>query len=253
MRQWLSRPLAHLARLLGYDLVPLPVPSERLDVHLSRLFTHLSINCVLDVGANQGQYGARLRQMGYNGYIISFEPAIEDFKQLQRRCAADDGWEAYNLALGAQEGNIEMNIYPDTLFNSFLRPNTAMRNLGLQVGRVETVPVQRLDMLFDTLVASMAEPRVYLKLDTQGYDLKVLEGATRTLPMIRALQTEVAVKPLYEGMPDYLEAIQTISRLGFEVTGLFPVARDGTLRVVEFDCVMVNSRAVGEFSTLYPP
>ena len=59
--------------------------------------------------------------------------------------------------------------------------------------------------------------------------------------------------PIYKGVPTYLEAISHLNTLGFDLTGLFPVARDEHLRVVEFDCVTVLASAVGELGTLRQP
>jgi len=68
---------------LGYELIRKPGKSERLDFHLYKLFDLLKINCVLDVGANQGQYAHFLRNLGYKGNIISFEPVTIDYAILQ--------------------------------------------------------------------------------------------------------------------------------------------------------------------------
>jgi hypothetical protein len=54
-------------------------------------------------------------------------------------------------------------------------------------------------------------------------------------------------------MPYYLDSIAALEKLGFEVTGLFPIARDNALRVIEFDCVMVQTAVVGETTAVFPP
>jgi len=67
----------------------------------------------------------------------------------------------------------------------------------------------------------------------------VVRGAGRQLGAIRALQSELAARATYDGMPTLPEALAELDQLGFEVTGLFPVARElDHLRVIEFDCVM---------------
>jgi hypothetical protein len=105
------------------------------------------------------------------------------------------------------------------------------------------VPVKRLGDVFGECTGRIEGPRVYLKLDTQGYDLKVLEGSTECLDHIFALQAELSVKPIYDGMPSYLEALSTLTQLGFEMSGVYPVNRDEQLRVIELDCVMVRAAA----------
>ena len=84
---------------------------------------------------------------------------------------------------------------------------------------------------------------IFLKLDTQGFDLNVLDGVGAHAGRILALQSEIAVKPIYDGMTGYMHAIAAMNGRGFELTGLFPVLRDRQLRIVEFDCVMVRSHA----------
>ena len=85
----------------------------------------------------------------------------------------------------------------------------------------------------------------YLKIDTQGFDLQVIEGARQSLSLVAAVQTEVSVRPIYQGMPGFIEVYSALDAMGFDLTGLYPVTRDSFLRLVELDCVMVNRRAIG--------
>ena len=92
-----------------------------------------------------------------------------------------------------------------------------------------------------------SDARLYLKMDTQGYDLAVVEGAGATLGRVLALQTEVALQPLYQDMRTTLcNTVPELRKRGFEVTGLFPVTRDKKdgLQIIELDCVMIRSRTV---------
>ena len=82
--------------------------------------------------------------------------------------------------------------------------------------------------------------RLYLKMDTQGFDLEVVRGAPAVLPTVRALQTEASILPLYQGMPSWITAVETLQGLGFEISGFFPVSTDPNMRLIEVDCVMVN-------------
>jgi len=103
------------------------------------------------------------------------------------------------------------------------------------------VPVKRLDEIADTIRQESGCQSMYLKLDTQGYDLEVIKGASAALGSVAALQTEVSVLPIYGRMPDWLTSLQTLKERSFDVTGIFPVSQDPDLRVVEFDCVAVNT------------
>jgi len=199
---------------------------------------------VLDVGAHVGQYGRFLRNIGYTGHIVSFEPVSANFARLERQSAGDPKWQALQIALGDEEGTVPINVARVTQFTSFLSPShysLAQFSGFSDVDRVEMVERKRLDSVFTKVLGSLGEPRVFLKLDTQGHDLNVVEGTGACLPYIRGLQSELSVKPLYEGITGYLSAMSSLNKKGFEVTGMFPVTRDPQRRIMEFDCVMIAS------------
>jgi hypothetical protein len=59
------------------------------------------------------------------------------------------------------------------------------------------------------------------------------------------MQSELSLVPLYDGMPHLTEQLATFEDAGFQVTGMFPVVFDrATMRVIEFDAVMVRADAV---------
>lgn len=57
-----------------------------------------------------------------------------------------------------------------------------------------------------------------------------------------AVLCEVSVIPLYEGQPTWREMISRLEALGFSIAGLYPVNRTRLMQVIEFDCLMINSR-----------
>ena len=145
------------------------------------------MDCVLDVGANQGQFATHLRAVGYKGPIVSFEPSAADYAVLAQAAAGDPAWFTYAPALGAHDGELSFHVTDDSLFNSFLSP------LQERVDHEETVRVPRLDGLFDEIRERTAASRPLLKMDTQGYDLEVVAGAETVLKHVVALQSEVSV------------------------------------------------------------
>ena len=241
--------LRRLVRARGYDISSFPGGSERLDAHLIQLFRLLQINHVLDVGANVGHYGDFLRkQVNFKGAIDAFEPVTECAAVLRQRSAGDRLWRTHELALGDTEEQKLLNVTRNTLFSSFLTPGTrSQKRFGTAAAvrdRV-TVNVRRLDRVLPDLVDLSPTTRIFLKLDTQGFDLQVVAGAEGIWNDILAIQIELSVRPLYQGMTDYLEALAQLQELGLEVTGLFPVTRDPALRVIEYDAVLVNPAAIG--------
>ncbi len=211
--------------------------------HVAAVLDTYGINCVLDVGAHRGEFGLRLRDAGYRGHIVSFEPVPEAFSHLERTAAGDPAWTAHPYALGREGAEMPMNVVVDTL--SSMLPATsfgARRHPRLRDPTTVQVPVRRLDAILDEVIAPVSEPRLYLKLDTQGYDLEVFAGLGERVADFIGVQSEVALLQLYEGMPRMPDALAVYEAAGLEITGLFPVSRDvRTGRVLEFDCVMVRS------------
>jgi FkbM family methyltransferase len=242
----LHEALAHVRRSvrgrLGLDIVQ---AVDSLGGHLDAVFGRLGIDHVLDVGAHRGDYGAFLRRLGYRDRITSFEPVEETFRSLSARCARDPLWDCYRLALGGHNGTGTIKVTQGTDLSSFLAPSRygLDRFPGLtKVVREEEVRLRRLDSLLPSLFDAGTD-RLFLKIDAQGWDLEVLRGAEEVLPLVTAVQMEIAVKPIYEHMPTCLDALGHLERRGFEVTGLFPVTRDDELRVLEFDLIVIRTSA----------
>jgi len=225
-----------------FDLRKDQSPAVFLGGHLRALFERLDINCVIDVGANVGQYGSLIRRAGYAGRILSIEPLAEAYAALRQRARSDQRWQTMNLALGEKDETRLFNIFAADDLSSFLVPSAHMAHLDNSfVIRCEAVTVRRLASIFADIVSDLSNPRLFLKLDTQGYDLQVVNGATDCLPQILGIQSELAVIPLYEGAADHLEMLAYYRHLGFYPTGIFPVAKDRkTGHVFEFDAVFAR-------------
>jgi FkbM family methyltransferase len=220
-----------------------------LDDYLSYLlFPHLGVNCVLDVGAREGEFALSLRNSGYHGQIVSFEPVASSFGVLSQRAHADPAWAVHNLALGSEDTVTEINVMRGTNFSSLRAPRRDgvedFEEFGNVVDHTETIRIRRLDDVFADVTSMVPEPRVFLKMDTQGWDLEVFKGAGASLDHVVGLQSELSIRPLYEGMPDLDTALSTYQSSGFVVSGVYAVGRDTQLQLAEFDCVMLRADAV---------
>ena len=211
--------------------------------HLLRrdVFERLGIDVVIDVGANSGQYGSELRRF-FKEKIISFEPTSSAFKMLERSAKGDPSWKVEKLALGSKEAKQMINVACHSVFSSFLElseyASVRFGNQSIATTK-EEVYVCRLDDILPTLLPEWRTKKIFLKMDTQGFDLEVFKGAKGVLDRVMALQTEVSVMPIYEGMPHWTESISYIEKYGFTVAGLFAVNIDEN-KVIEFDCLMVR-------------
>ena len=228
-----------IAAMFGYEMIRTSQLAYRdINSHLIALFKQLDINCVLDVGANMGQYAHNLRRAGYQGLIISFEPIRECYEHLKKQ--ADNHWVIHPYALGSEQKTMDINITNKTVFSSFLKPNDYSDqrfNQSARVDRTERVEVKRLDDIFNDVV-QIDSPRIFLKLDTQGFDLEVLKGAQETLKHVFGLQSEISCKAIYAGMPSHIDSLKYIGDLGYAITDIYPLAHDKQdMSLLEFDCI----------------
>ncbi len=214
---------------------------------LVALLSKLDVDSLVDVGANDGHFGSRLRRHGYRGRLLSFEPAPSVYERLARRSSADKRWDAFRVALGDREGAALLNLTAATGFNSFLRPNSLALQLfeaGTEIQGEVRVSVDRLDRILPTLLPQIKQQRVFLKVDTQGYDLNVLRGAGRQLESIVGVQVEMAMTPLYEGAPLYDDVVEFLEARGFALIAAFPVTWNSKEpRALEYDGMFLRKDA----------
>jgi len=232
MRYGIVKPILLKMVSLGFKVPDTPI--ERLTelIHLKDFLALLNINCVLDVGANRGQFAHDLRGVGYDGHIISFEPIQNEFSALSQSFTDDLKWQGYQFALGRESKSLSLNVSRLTVMSSFLK---SAHETSTECQEVE---IKRLDTLFPELVKDIPHPRVFLKMDTQGYDLEVFKGASGCIAEIVALQSELSVQPYYENMPHYLEALETYESFGFELYNLSVVNRGSSGGLLELNALM---------------
>ncbi len=194
---------------------------------------------MLDVGANIGQYGMRLRNNGYRGRIVSFEPYAQAFRQLERTAARDPRWEIRRLALSDQDGEAELNVAGNS-FSSSLLPMTRRHLESAPDSRyvgTERVPTARLESIWRDSVGSA---RAWLKLDVQGFEMIVLRGAGERIGDVRAVQTELSLTPLYDGAVAWRTLVDWLAERGFSLAAIEPGFDDPTSgRMLQFDGIFI--------------
>jgi FkbM family methyltransferase len=208
-------------RLLGAEVQRFEPATSRI-AQMRAMFAEHRVDLVFDVGANVGQFGAELRgDVGYRGQIVSFEPTLAAYGALSRRAAADGRWTvAERAAVGAAPGHIAMNISDNSVSSSAL-PMLAAHEHSAPTSRYvgsEMVPVLTLDSVAPGYLSRASAG--FVKIDTQGYEMQVLQGAANTLAQVVGLQLEVSLIPLYEGQVLMPQLLAYVADLGFELWGM---------------------------------
>ena len=201
-----------------------------------------AVDTVLDIGANTGQFGTLLRQSKFGGRIHSVEPLQSAFDQLAATAAGDPRWEVQRAAVSAEPGMVTMNVSGNSVSSSVLPmlDRHADAAPGAQYVTQEEVPATTVD---DIVAATGVDPeRTLLKVDVQGYEREVLDGASKTLPSLRGVRTEMSLVPLYDGQALMPEIVDLLGRHGFELWFVEPgFTEPGTRRLLQLDGVFFRA------------
>ena len=238
-----------IAKLFGYELLKSKRHQPNLESHLAFLLEKLNINVVLDVGANIGQYAKFLRKLGYKRKIISFEPVKSTYIKLKQESENDELWFAYNAGLGSESKEMKINVFQSSEMSSFLSANEFGAKIygnNMEVESEETILITTLDSFIQENPGVVsAHDKILLKMDTQGFDLEVFKGARGQLGKIEMLQSEIPLKPIYEGMTNYHEVLEEFEAHNFELSGIYPVGRDeNSYALIEIDCVFIKNHQI---------
>lgn len=234
-------PLRKVLRKFGYEVIR-ESRQPTLRAHLKNLFLRHEIDLVLDVGANQGQFATMIRNNGYRGAIFSFEPVSASFSRLEATARTDGSWRTFRMGLGNCPGRQAINLAESSDLCSLLSPSEFGKT---QFPKIEAAEQEMIEIdTIDNLLSRECIPgntNIFLKMDTQGYDTNVFAGALNSLGRISCMLSELSLRPIYAGIPHYLQALEYYGSHGFEVSGFYPVSRKTDLTVIEMDCVLVNT------------
>ncbi len=209
----------------GYDIVKCEFQSN----HSARLMKFLAdqrINLVFDIGANTGQSGDALRQIGYQGRIVSFEPLSSAFAVLQEKAQTDPLWTCEHLGLSDKEGKASINVSRNSQSSSLLdmmplhaQSSEASSYIGKEEIELSTV---------DSMMTKHYQEgdRTFLKIDSQGYERVILEGAGKSSSQIWGIELEMSFVPLYKDAPLFSEMDEYLGRRGYALISIEPVFFD---------------------------
>jgi FkbM family methyltransferase len=183
---------------------------------------------VLDVGANAGQSVVSVTRCFPSAKVLSFEPDPRIFSALEEVSRRFPGCTAFPFALGAEETHLQLLCTQASEWNSFLAVDGAIPReiAGDWNSAVEAlhVPVRRLDAVCNELALSSVD---ILKIDVQGYESSVLEGAGSMLtPVgIRSVLLEICLVPIYEHQATADQLFALFAARGYSLVSLYPSAR----------------------------
>lgn len=233
--------LRRLLRRVGVD-VHRYHPNTSRHRAMQLMMRRLSIDLVFDVGANTGQFAQEVLDSEFAGRIVSFEPLSSAHSILLSKSEPIANWRVHpRAAIGDVNGVVEIKISENSVSSSLL-PILNSHITSAPESKVigtELVPLVRLDdVAFEYLRGARF---VLLKIDTQGFEWQVLDGANGLLSHIAAVQLELSLVPLYDGQHSWREHIDRMDALGFQLYFTYPAFTDAnTGQTLQWDATFVR-------------
>lgn len=223
-------------RSMGFD-VRRHVISSSQACRLAHIIKSHKIDLVFDIGANTGQFAMSLREIGYRGRIVSFEPLPIAHQSLSNIARRDVNWLVHDrCALGDSNGTTLINVAGNSASSSILEMLPLHVDAAPEsiVVNTEETPIYTLD--------SVARQYMYpanstlVKIDTQGFEWQVLDGASETLKYAKGVLIELSLVPLYKGQRLWRDMVTRMESEGFELWCLeqgFTDPRNGKMLQVD--------------------
>jgi len=214
-----------LANTLGYHFTKYRSRKDKIFETQQQLCVDIKRPTIFDVGAFTGETA-----LIYNKYfknqceIYSFEPYENSFLELKKHTSAFENIKPFNIALGNNDELAQLHVNNFLATNSFL-PSDPDGVKAWGVGLLETktkvdVPMQTIDIFIREHKINQID---ILKMDTQGSEYLVLEGAEKSMKAgkIKIIFAEIIVMPTYTGQMDLDEIFRMYKNYGFELYSLF--------------------------------
>ncbi len=232
IKQFLRNRGVLITRMPGADLI-----------RRTQILENYNIDVLFDVGANIGQYAQQMRFINYNKKIVSFEPLSKAYGELKETAAKDPQWTACNFALGHEDTQSKINIAGNSYSSSLLDMKEAHVKAAPESEYVaeEEIAVKKLDSVIDDHCSKT--DRIMLKVDTQGYEKHVIEGASKSLDRIVLIQLEMSILELYDKEMLMADMINFLDKQGFQLIALENgYENTKTHELIQVDGIFVNRR-----------
>lgn len=186
--------------------------------HVAAL-SRFSFLTVVDVGANRGQFAAIARRLFPKSKIYSFEPLSGPAATFTKALGGDNKIRLFNNAIGTISGSAPIYVTNHDDSSSLLKPATTQHDIfGIETERMDEIAVRRLS---DCLTGNDLQAPALLKIDVQGGELSVLEGAVEFIDRFDAIYVECSYLALYEHQPLYAEVGRWADTHGFRLAGVY--------------------------------
>jgi FkbM family methyltransferase len=203
-------------------------------------FRSLNVDTVLDVGANTGQFTKTISSLLPQARIYAFEPLPDCFKAIEEYASSNHMVKPYNLGLGDNSGTFSFEKNNSSPSSSFLRVNAAHKEAfpyTKSTSKID-VKVERLDNIASSIEFGNS---LFIKIDVQGYEDKVIQGGLKTIGKAKIVMLETSFEPLYESQPLFSDIYMMFTELGFSYHGMIDQMYDpNTGKILQGDAIFLK-------------
>lgn len=208
-----------------------------------RFLASLNIKTVLDIGANEGQFARRVRRILPAARIYSFEPLPEVFRTLAALKARDSNFEAINLGISDQAGEVDFEVNDFSPSSSVLPVAEMAREAFPYTAHTRKTRVNLTTLDSWVRQHTLQEP-LLVKMDVQGLEDRVIRGGPATLARSAAVISEVSFAGMYEGQALFDDVYARLRALGFRCAGMVePLYHPGTGEILQADAIFLPCRS----------
>jgi len=240
IRKTAKRSVQQALHLFGLDVKwHIPRPAHAVPT----LLELYQVDTIFDIGANAGVSGQYFRNLGFTGKIVSFEPVDLYYRRLEQTAAPDPLWHCEKLAIGDQNGEQDINVSGGSGGASSFLPTVG----HIEENEPELAVIGKERVKVETLQSVMNRhypdgDRLFLKIDAQGYERKILESAAAELDRVVGMRIEVSLVQSYEGEPLIYEMLPFIYSLGFKLCGIEEAwSNRSTQEVFQIDAMLMRT------------
>ena len=226
----------YLDDLLGLRLQP--SPEKRLNESRKTILQKFKVKNILDVGANIGQWALQVRDGGFKEDITSFEPTSA-FEILKKNTFRDSNWKCVNVAVSNQTGESRIYLASNgNLSSSILQPDEILlQGFGIEFNESINVPTTTLD----EYLCNSQIGEFYLKIDVQGAEKLVLEGAENSLSKCMAVEFESSLTSLYKGESNHYDLAKWLLLRGFIPFQVVVTHWDKSMAAISLDSIFIKN------------
>lgn len=211
--------------------------------HMEKLFGNKKTIVIFDIGANFGQTVVRFKSSFQNSKIYAFEPHPEAYTNLCSCAAKYADVFTFEMALGNHSGlsNFYINTYSET--SSLLEITQTSKEIW---GIGAMTPLGSIQINVSTLDHFLMEnPNIsidILKLDTQGTEFQILEGAIDALRQnkVKLIYTEIITLPTYKGQKQLHDLVELLSKSSFDLYGIYNHYYSSSKKLASVDAIFVH-------------